>query len=806
MQPLFIRPTTLPHPALLAVALLICVLGTYAIAVLGQAALAADRRVRLRWMALAILAGTCAVWADSFIAMLAVVPASRVGVAWPPMLLSFVVGFVLMALAAQITMAGRFRLAPALGGAMAGLAISATHYVGLRALHIVGVIDWDFTGIALSVAFGVLFGLLSAVFWLRSRSSIPVLPIALFAIAICGTHFIAIGAAEFSYDAGVAIPAASIGGDILARIVGLIGLLVVGFMFVAGSMNRKSRRLRAQERQLLQQLADVAVEALVICAGSRIVWVNRSFESLRPGARSTLIGATIESVLVIPRLADLRHDREVDAELRAAEEAIGSPVPVRVITRAITLHDRPHVVVAIRDQRARLEAEAVMQRLAESDALTGLANRGHYNAVLERLFALPRAGTAARAAASGFALLSLDLDRFKSVNDTHGHAAGDAVLIEVAARLKSLVREGDVVARLGGDEFGIIARTGIDPSTIRALADRVIARIAQPFIIDSRVHLIGVSVGVAFAATDGDDPESLTRSADLALYCAKAEGRSMQRTFEPDMRIRMQERHGIEQALVQAVAAGEFRLHYQAQVDARTGIFSGAEALIRWMHPTRGLVPPSEFIAIAEETDLISTIGEWVLRSACKEAATWPDDLVVAVNLSPVQFLDPSLTATVSSALAASGLPGRRLELEVTETVLIDDKDRVKAVLDELKSLGVRLSLDDFGTGYSSLGHLHRFPFDRIKIDRSFIARAPDDAGSIAIIRAVVALGVGLGMRTTAEGVETEAQRRFVTEAGCDQIQGFLFSRPVPPEDLPDAFRHRPSRIDPVRAALAVEA
>ena len=374
--------------------------------------------------------------------------------------------------------------------------------------------------------------------------------------------------------------------------------------------------------------------------------------------------------------------------------------------------------------------------------------------------------------------------------------------MQVAARLTALVREDDLVARLGGDEFAILAATGRDAAGISALAERAIDALSKPFPIEGVVHQIGVSIGIAYAMLDGADPESLTRSADLALYRAKAEGRGIYREFEVAMQTRMQERYRLEQSLREAIAKDQLLLHFQPQVDARTGAFCGAEALIRWMHPTRGLVPPLEFISIAEETNLILPIGEWVLRKACAEAARWPDTMTIAVNLSPIQFRDPVLVDTVALALELAGLPGRRLELEITENVLIEDTAHVKTVLDDLKSLDIRLSLDDFGTGYSSLGQLHRFPFDKIKVDRSFVRGLPDDAGSVAIVRAIVALGAGLGMQTTAEGVEDEPQRAFVTDAGCDQIQGFFFGRPVPADALPAAFH--PSAVVDERSARSV--
>ncbi len=788
MQPLLVRILSQHDLTIFACGALMSWLGAYATSVLGrQAAQSPLRNSRLRWMLLAILAATFAIWADSFLAMLGM----RLAVppAFEPlaMIASFVVGAVLVTLGAQVTIAGRTLRAPIIGGAITGLSISAMHYVGMSGFRVAGTIQWDFVAVAVSVAIGIVFSVAAAVLWLRDRSRTPQLAIALFTIAICGDHLVAMSAAIVFYDPQVVLPEAMIGDSYLERIVGVIALLILALTLTARSMNRKSRLRREAERQQLQQLAEVAVEGLVICEGTRIVWINRSLEGMLPGTREQYIGTSIELLLGAASYRALSHDREIDAQLKTGDPTTASTsavfVPVRVITRAIHMAGRPHVVVAIRDQRERLHTEAAMRRMANYDALTGLANRTRFNAMLRQMFASPSSP------AGGFALLSLDLDRFKSVNDTCGHAAGDAVLVEVGARLKSLVREDDLVARLGGDEFAILAATGRDASAISALADRAIETIRRPFVTDGRVHEIGVSIGIAFATRDGGDAESLIRSADLALHRAKSDGRGIHRLFEEAMKTSVQERHVLEQALRQAVAQSEFTLHFQPQVDARTGAFNGAEALVRWRHPVRGLVGPSDFIPIAEETNLIAPIGEWVLRTACYEAARWPDHLVVAVNLSPVQFRDPELVTLVASALVWSGLPGRRLELEITESVLIDDPTRVKAVLDELKGLGIRLSLDDFGTGYSSLGLLQRFPFDKIKVDRSFIARAPDDAGSAAIVRAVVALGAGLGMQTSAEGVETDAQLHFANAAGCDQIQGFLFGRPVPVESLPEAFR-----------------
>ena len=376
------------------------------------------------------------------------------------------------------------------------------------------------------------------------------------------------------------------------------------------------------------------------------------------------------------------------------------------------------------------------------------------------------------------AVLCLDLDHFKSVNDTLGHPIGDSLLQAVAARIRACVRPTDTVARLGGDEFAIVQVSAAQPTGATALAARLIEQIGEPFEIEGHQVVIGASVGIAVAPDDGSDPDCLLKNADMALYRAKEDGRGTYRFFEPAMDAKMQARRALELDLRKALVLGEFELFYQPLVRLDTDRVSGFEALLRWRHPQRGLVPPGEFIPLAEEIGLIGPIGAWVLKQACAEATRWPDHLKVAVNLSPVQFKNGTVVLDVVSALSASGLDPRQLELEITEAVLLQDTETTVATLTELRNLGVRISMDDFGTGYSSLGYLQKFPFDKIKIDRSFIRDLADRPDAIAIIRAVTGLGSSLGMSTTAEGVETEAQLRQLREEGCTEVQGYLFSEP----------------------------
>ncbi|MFZ5794703.1 MAG: putative bifunctional diguanylate cyclase/phosphodiesterase [Sphingomonas sp.] len=423
-------------------------------------------------------------------------------------------------------------------------------------------------------------------------------------------------------------------------------------------------------------------------------------------------------------------------------------------------------------ERRRVDAE--ITRLALFDSLTGLANRQRLRLSLEQTLHQP--GSVPRKTA----LFLLDLDRFKSVNDTLGHQTGDALLKKVALRLQRTIGEVGLVGRLGGDEFKVIIPFAPDREALAELARRVISELSQPYSINGSAISIGCSIGVAIAPTDGTDAETLVRNADLALYAAKGDGRGVHRFFRSELLIGAQSRKQLEDDLRGALAADQFFVAYQPVVSTRTQRIVGFEALLRWQHPTRGLVSPSEFIPVAEECGLIETIGEWVLRTACMEAAEWPHDIRVAVNVSPIQFANPALSAIVTSALATSGIKPDRLELEITEGVFVDESPATEQMFKALKGCGVRLALDDFGTGYSSLGYLRKAPFDKIKIDQSFV-RGAAIAGNrnAAIIKAIVTLADTLGMETTAEGVETHDEIALIVELGCSHIQGYVYGKPT---------------------------
>ncbi len=452
--------------------------------------------------------------------------------------------------------------------------------------------------------------------------------------------------------------------------------------------------------------------------------------------------------------------------------------PVEVAHEVGAMTSLDEVVAQLRVEQSRLI------QLSREDALTGLLNRSAFIGEFTNHLASLASG-------AEIALLYFDLDHFKPVNDMLGHPVGDRVLQIVAKRLKSVLRADDLVARMGGDEFAILQINRPQPAGSTSLAKRVIDYLCQPIVIDDQFVHIGVSVGVAIGPYDGETADELIKNADLALYRAKEDGRNVLRYFEPEMDTRMRARRALETELRRAIVNEEFELHYQPLLDLLSNRIVTLEALVRWNHPQLGRISPDDFIPLAEDTGLIGPLGEWVLREACKQAMSWDDDICVAVNLSPVQLRDRTLISTVVEVLEATGLCPRRLELEITERSLMANTDLTVGLLRQLREHGVRIAMDDFGTGYSSISYLRRFPFDKIKIDRSFISGSDISGDSAALVKMIAALGASLGVKTTAEGVETSDEMKSVRDAGCTEIQGYLLSRPIPACEVAELLRSR---------------
>jgi diguanylate cyclase (GGDEF)-like protein/PAS domain S-box-containing protein len=520
-----------------------------------------------------------------------------------------------------------------------------------------------------------------------------------------------------------------------------------------------------------------------------LVWNRRYLEIFGLSEDAVHVGMSQRAIIeALVALGRYKRGATVDAiseGTRTSLTEVGLNSVLRELAdgRVIAVTHRPMAgggwVATFEDITERRRNEARIIHMARHDGLTDLPNRTRLREIGAELIEMPNAGMGTRVA-----VLCLDLDRFKPVNDSFGHAVGDSLLRAVAERLRGHVRGHDVVARLGGDEFAVISRVE-DAAGAIVLAERLIAVVAAPYRLDGVTVEIGMSAGIALAeGSVPQDIERLLKEADMALYEAKAGGRGTVRLFEPQMDETLRERLDLERELREALAQNRFELHYQPLVDLSDNRITGMEALVRWRHPERGLVSPAVFIPLAEETGLIVSIGEWVLGQACRDAAAWPDGISVAVNVSPLQLRHRSFVQSVLGALASSGVKASRLELEITESVLLDDTEMNLETLHTLRKLGVRISMDDFGTGYSSISYLRRFPFDKIKIDRSFVRDCAAQSEAGAIIRAIVSLGASLGITTLVEGVETEPQLATIRAEGAQEVQGYLFSPPRPVHEI----------------------
>jgi diguanylate cyclase (GGDEF)-like protein/PAS domain S-box-containing protein len=562
---------------------------------------------------------------------------------------------------------------------------------------------------------------------------------------------------------------------------------------------RRVEQERDRNREFLDRIIEHVPATIFVknASDGKYVLANRAAEKFWNVPRASILGKTSNEVFSKEE-ADLIAAR--DCELLQANVPIFDEREVdfgggarTIFSRRLPIHDDKgkvqYLLGVIEDITERKHSEQRIAHLAHYDALTNLPNRVLLRDKLERELSLVRRG-------GQLAVLYLDLDHFKSVNDTLGHSTGDELLKAVTTRMRGCLRDSDILARLGGDEFAIV-QTAIDhPTDAGMLAQRLRDAITQTcYDLNGHQVVVDISIGIALAPGDGVDVDQLLKCADMALYGAKSDGRGTYRYFEPEMDARMKTRRSLEVDLRRALADNELELHYQPLVRFADNTVSGCEALLRWCHPERGMISPGDFIPVAEETGLINAIGEWVLRKACAEAATWPGDAKIAVNVSPVQFRNRGLMQAVLNALTAANLAPHRLELEITESVLMQSNEATLRLLHQLRELGVRISMDDFGTGYSSLSYLRSFPLDKIKIDRSFVNDLSNGTDGAAIMQAILTLANSLNMTTTAEGVETERQAEMLRAMGCIEMQGYLFSAPKPRREIAHLLASHPKAI-----------
>jgi diguanylate cyclase (GGDEF)-like protein len=786
-------------------------------------AIASQARTRFIWIAIAGAAIGYGIWATHFIAMLAYEPGVLTGYSIVLTASSLAAAMVLTSCGFGLaaTNPGRWR-AP-IGGGIIGAGIACMHYLGMWALEVPGHVTWSLDLVVASIALGMLFGYAALAIAIRHTVRWGTLGAALLlTLAIVSHHFTAMGAVGIVPDPSLASDSVTLSPAVLALAIAGVALSVLGMSFVGVLADRRlaarthrfeeiiNRLSQAQQQvegsqmELQQQklMLDTAINNMgeglcMFDAEKRLVVCNDRYagmyqlppELLKTGTpHREIIRHRIASGILKGETSDTAANQVISTLSALPSDAASSRIDELADGRLVCVTRQPMPgggwVATHLDVTEQRRSEARIIYMAHHDALTDLPNRLLLRKHLEHALATLRRG------GRHLAVLMLDLDRFKEVNDTLGHPAGDALLQTVAARLRGCVRETALIARFGGDEFVLIEEVTNPVAETTALADRIRRALSEPFDLGGHQVTTGTSIGIAIAPSDGADCDEILKSADLALYSAKNGGRGSFRFFEPEFDQLMRARRDLEREMRTALVNGEFELFYQPFMIAETSKIGGCEALLRWHHPERGLVLPAQFIPLAEETGLIVPIGEWVMRTACAEAAKWPADLKVAVNLSPAQFRSKELVPVIVGALAASGLAPGRLELEVTETVIMHDSGAVFSALGQLHDLGVRIALDDFGTGYSSLSFLQKFPFDKIKIDRSFVnelSGARKEARLIA--RAVVRFAVSLGKTTTAEGVETREQLDILRAEGCEELQGYYFSRPTGASEVAQMMR-----------------
>ena len=756
---------------LVGLAALVCVLASFAAINLLRHARKSHGQMRGLWLAVSAISTGFGIWATHFIAMLAFTPGIPSGYNIVLTILSLVAAILLTGAGLAVSLTPNWRHGPWIGGAIVAGGIAAMHYTGMAAFEVAGIILWDPVLVAASIVLGAAIGAVALPVGLHGKNEKwKIGGAVLLTLAICSHHFTAMAAVSIIPDPTIEISQTALPAGWLAVGVAIASFGIIGLALAGVVLDIRDHRRSALEVDRMRDLANASVEGLLVCDGEVIVSVNTSFARLTGLSTSSLVGATLDRCfpdqVACARLLS-RSDQTVETDLRHLD---GSTTPVELILRPIDFAGRPHHVIAVRDLQARKDAEQHIYFLAHHDALTSLPNRSHFNARIDQEIAALTSG-------KSLAVLCLDLDRFKQINDLFGHSAGDKVLQTVASRITAVLGERQIMARLGGDEFAILMPDVANPAAASRLAETILEALRTSG--DTPETHISTSIGIALCPEDAPDRQVLLTHADTALYRAKTEGRNAYRFFEARMGAEVRERRMLEHDLRLAITRDELRLVYQPQQEIQSGKVTGFEALLRWKHPTRGEISPAVFIPIAEETGAILQIGDWVLKTACREAASWTQPLKIAVNVSAVQLHNAKFVQELHQILLEFGLPARRLEIEITETALVRDFNRTLSMLRQIKALGICIAMDDFGTGYSSLSNLRAFPFDRIKIDGSFIKSVNSNGQAATIVRAVLGLGRGLGLPVLAEGVETDAELQFLHDELCDEVQGYLLGRPA---------------------------
>lgn len=762
----------------------VCLLTSISAINMYQRATADDKATsRLFWALTAGLVGGCGVWATHFIGMLAYTPGVSISFDFLMTVASLGVAIVMMVVGFITATYGDRTWAPLIGGGILGAAISLMHYLGIASLRMPADIVWMPDLLAVSIACGVGFGALSLSVVRRGETVwFGAIGAGLLMVAILTDHFIAMSAMGLISD--VTATSENVGLSPIALSVGVASVMAafVVACLISAISDRRSRRDINERNIQLNAAIDNMRQGLCMFGPDNCLqlWNEKYVGMYKIAPEDIRVGMTVDDMFAARKKAGT-----IVKDLDSYSSHLWNSVENREFTRWILeLVDGRTISVSYQsmenggwvgtheDITEQRKSEAQIQYLAQHDSLTGLFNRAAFNEHVHKVW------EEAMREQRSFTILSLDIDRFSEINDTYGHSAGDTFLDEAARRLQAACGSA-FIARLGGDEFMIVSSEGEQPARAGDICTRVLTAFEMTFHIEGHPIHSGCTVGVSIFPQDGADVETLITNADVALYRAKKEERGSVRFFEPAMDKQLREKRALLHDLGVAIGNGQLELHYQPQGGPDGNPF-GFETLVRWRHPAKGLIAPGAFIPLAEETGSIVAIDAWILREACREAASWPNPLQIAINVSPMSFQQNDLPGLIHSILLETGLNPKRLEIEITEGVLMQDFSRACSILRRIKNLGVRIAMDDFGTGYSSLSYLQSFPFDKIKIDQTFVAQIHKNVQSSAIIRAIISLGEALNLGVIAEGVETEAQRDFLADAGCTEMQGYLLGRPQP--------------------------
>jgi diguanylate cyclase (GGDEF)-like protein/PAS domain S-box-containing protein len=760
---------------IVAIAALLCALSALAVTTLVRRAKTADSPRQSTWILLAGFVTGTGIWGTHFVSMLAYESPIPLSFGMVETVVSLLVAIVVSGCGWAFAIRAGHPLAAPAGGALIGAGATAMHFLGIEALQANSIVAWDGSLVVSAIAIGILFTGAAASLALGTHARRGIIGGAVLIVGgvVC-LHFVSMSAMELQPAIGVEALDTGLSPKLLAITIALGVFLVVAVGLAAAALDQHLGRRREVETARIRALAEATYEGIAVVRDGQMYDMNRRFCDMLKLDRADLAGTPITKVALdqdaITVLQTAQRNEPATCRLRCRD---GASITVQVRARAMEFDGAESRIFAFRDISSEERARARMTHLAHHDTLTGLPNRLRFREAFEA--ELKKAWDED----AQVALMFFDLDRFKEVNDVHGHATGDRLLVAVSERLQDALPRNAIAARLSGDEFAVILPDVDTRNDVLTIAQRVVNNVGSPLSIGPLHLKVSASGGVTMFPMDGEDPDRLMNQADLALYRAKGQGRNQVCDFDPKLGMMLQERRMLEADLALAIDDDLLTLNFQPQVVLGDGSISGFEALVRWHDDRRGAVSPAEFVQVAEESGLILKMGEWVLETACREAVNWPEGRRVAVNVSPAQFKQGNLVYSVQRALAKSGLDPHRLEIEITEGVLIDDEARAIKVLRGLKDLGVSLAIDDFGTGYSSLSYLRAFPFDKIKIDRSFMTGLQNDPEAQIIVRATIDLARELNISAVVEGVEEFDELGALGYQPDLVLQGYLLSRPL---------------------------